>query len=373
MSSINRREALALTGGAATSLFAPHVARADDFFAPAKVVCGSVPYVSSGGFFIPVAKGYYKKLGLDVEVRTFVDGGLSMPALAAGEIDVSTAPCNAGFFNMVAKGTPVRIFMDRGHEAKGRGSQGILVSNALHAAGFTDLDGYKMAKGKMLSLSVMGSVAHYLHARALERVGLKLSDLDVRNGLNSNAALQLMASGKIDIVLDPMPGAFAAQEKGAGKIVAWSDEIAPGMQTQRAALRLVDLARRLVAQRQLAHERTREAFGSDPLHVVLGALAALGFDGESAIVHADVDGARVDAGQVGVQHEMVTCPEQIHRHEARRAGCSGLGAKQLLGQTVDVAERVETEHGTHLLHTHSPWSGGCFRALLLLALSAREC
>lgn len=230
MSSINRREALALTGGAATSLFAPHVARADDFFAPAKVVCGSVPYVSSGGFFIPVAKGYYKKLGLDVEVRTFVDGGLSMPALAAGEIDVSTAPCNAGFFNMVAKGTPVRIFMDRGHEAKGRGSQGILVSNALHAAGFTDLDGYKMAKGKMLSLSVMGSVAHYLHARALERVGLKLSDLDVRNGLNSNAALQLMASGKIDIVLDPMPGAFAAQEKGAGKIVAWSDEIAPGMQ-----------------------------------------------------------------------------------------------------------------------------------------------
>lgn len=229
--SFTRRRVLALAAGASAGMLsAPRSIHAQDFLAPAKVVCGSVPYISSGGFFIPLAKGYYRKLGLEVEVRNFVDGGLAMPSLAAGEIDISTAPCNAGFFNLVAKGMPVRIFMDRGHESKGRGSQGILVSNALHAAGFTNLDGYRLARGKVLSIAVMGSVAHYLHSQALERVGLKFSDLELKTGMNSSTALQLMASGRVDIVLDPMPGAYAAEAKGVGRIATWSDEIAPGMQ-----------------------------------------------------------------------------------------------------------------------------------------------
>ncbi|MCZ0734229.1 ABC transporter substrate-binding protein [Phreatobacter sp. AB_2022a] len=225
--SINRRQALSLAAGA---IALPASIRADPFLAPARIVCGSVPYLSSGGFFVPLAKGYYRKLALDIDVRNFVDGGLAMPALAAGEIDISTAPCNAGFFNLVAKGAAVRIFMDRGHEARGRGSQAILVSNSLHADGFTNLDGYRLAKGKVLSIAVMGSVAHYLHAQALQRVGLSFADLELRTGLNSSTALQLMASGRVDIVLDPMPGGHVAEARGIGRIATWSDEIAPGMQ-----------------------------------------------------------------------------------------------------------------------------------------------
>jgi NitT/TauT family transport system substrate-binding protein len=155
------------------------------------------------------------------------DHSLVMPALAAGEIDLTSATTSAGLFNAMAKGTPIKLFMERAREAPGMGSNAILVNNELYARGFTNLDGYRLAKGQKIGMAARGSVAQYMHVTALERVGLTANDVDWQWGMAPSVSTQLLATNKIGLANLALPGAYAAAKKGVGKIVAWSDEIKP--------------------------------------------------------------------------------------------------------------------------------------------------
>lgn len=210
------------------SLAAPMVARARDrFMEPALVRVGYAPYIAAGPFFIAQAKGYFRTLKLHIEASSHVDGSLSLPALAAGELDVTGAPLSAGLFELVGHGAPVSLFMERGREAPGRGSNAIFVSSTLYERGFRDADGYRHAAGAAIAVSSRGSIAHYLHLRGLERAGLSAADVEWHWGMPPQVSVPLMREGRIGIVNLPVPGAYAAELEGAGRIAAWSDDIAP--------------------------------------------------------------------------------------------------------------------------------------------------
>jgi hypothetical protein len=86
------------------------------------------------------------------------------------------------------------------------------------------------------------------------------------------------------------------------------------------------------------------ALGHGPLHAVRNRLA-LGLHGELVTIDRQVDGLRVDPGQVEGDDELVTLPVRVHRHDGR----SQRGAEQLPGQPVKLLERV----GAHQ-HVHVP-------------------
>src|SRR6187399_527572 len=69
-----------------------------------KIRIGVVPLISSGPIFVAQAKGFFDKVGLDVEFKYFADGALAIPALIAGELDATVSTLNAGLFNAVSKG-----------------------------------------------------------------------------------------------------------------------------------------------------------------------------------------------------------------------------------------------------------------------------
>lgn len=225
---ITRRQ---FTIGAATAasaaLHAPYVFAQSGFLEPARIRMGYAPYISGGPYFIAQAKGYFKKLNIEIEPTSHVDGSLSMPALAAGELDITGATLSAGLFNLMAKGTGLRLFFERGREAPGWGSNAIMVSNEMWEKGFRGPDGYRLAKGRKIGISSRGSVAQYLHTVGLDKAGLKEGDLDWQWGLTPQASLPLMQQNRIDILNMPLPGAYAAQNKGIGKVATWSDELAP--------------------------------------------------------------------------------------------------------------------------------------------------
>ncbi len=230
MSRVSRRTMLAAAGAgiaAAATFPAPRIWAQGDFMAPAKLRAGLTPYISSGPAMIAEAKGYFAKMNLTVETTSYVDGSLSMPSLAAGELDIAGATISAGLFNLVAKGTGIKLFMERGREAPGWGSNAIMVSNALYEKGFTDLAGYKHAKGQKIGISSRGSVAHYLHTIALQKAGLTVDDVDWQWGMDPRVSLPLMKQNSIGIINLPLPGAYAAQKQGIGRVVTWSDEIDP--------------------------------------------------------------------------------------------------------------------------------------------------
>ena len=105
-----------------------------------KFVSASLRLISSGPIFIAEAKKFFDKVNLDVELKYFADGALAMPALVAGELDLTASTLNAGLFNAVAKGAPYKLILDRGIEKPGSGSMTIVASNAMIEAGFTSVD-----------------------------------------------------------------------------------------------------------------------------------------------------------------------------------------------------------------------------------------
>src|SRR5262245_30307218 len=96
---------LILSGATAFLYLAPHgVAQALDL-----VRVSDGPFVSGGGYYIAREKGYFQKLGIEIQHREFMDGSLAVPAIVSGELDISGMTAAAGLFNSVAKGAPLGL------------------------------------------------------------------------------------------------------------------------------------------------------------------------------------------------------------------------------------------------------------------------
>src|SRR5215510_8302726 len=108
---LSRRQVVAGVGATmASGLAAPMVRAQNNFMEPITIRMGYAPYISAGPYLIAEAKGYFQKLNIKIEPSSHVDGSLSMPALAANELDITGATISAGMFNLMAKGTPVSLF-----------------------------------------------------------------------------------------------------------------------------------------------------------------------------------------------------------------------------------------------------------------------
>jgi NitT/TauT family transport system substrate-binding protein len=133
---------------------------------------GEGPFISGGPFFIARDKGYFAKLGIDVDTRIFMDGALAVPAMVSGELDVTLVTLSAGLFNSIAKGAPMAIFLDRGNNKTGRGGSAINVSNTMYAAGVKGPGDLALLKGKRFGITALGSINQYEAALALQKAGL---------------------------------------------------------------------------------------------------------------------------------------------------------------------------------------------------------
>jgi NitT/TauT family transport system substrate-binding protein len=197
----------------------------------AKIRIGMVPLISSGPIFIAETRKFFDKVNLDAEIKYFADGALAMPALVAGELDVTASTLNAGVFNTVSKGAPFKLILDRGGEKPGFGSMTIVASNAFHEAGFTSVDKGKLLKGKKIAIQAPGSIDQYLLGRAAEKAGLDpRTDLEWSSGMPYPDIIKLMGVGQADAANIPVPLAFLAEKNKVGKIVGTGADIEPNTQ-----------------------------------------------------------------------------------------------------------------------------------------------
>ena len=91
---IDRRRLIAGTAAVSFSACAPALVHAQEKLA--KIRVGLVRLISSGPVFIAEARKFFEKVNLDAELKYFADGALAMPALVAGELDVTATTLNAG-------------------------------------------------------------------------------------------------------------------------------------------------------------------------------------------------------------------------------------------------------------------------------------
>lgn len=191
---------------------------------------GSSPVVSSAGIYIAQEKGYFKELGLDVEITTFKGSGAQLTApLAAGEMEVGGGNYTAGLFNSMLQGAKVKLVADKGHLEKGHGYLALMVRADHVTSG--RFKTYKDLKGFKMGVTALNGVSQEILAdRFLKLGGLTGADVSfVKMSYSEmNAAF---ASRTLDATIQLEPFVTLAETKGLAKRIGDACEAYCGQQS----------------------------------------------------------------------------------------------------------------------------------------------
>src|ERR687891_1550774 len=151
----------------------PAVARAQS----ETVKLGDLAAISNAAIYIAIEKGFFKEQGIQTEISSFASAAKMVPALVAGELEVSVGSASAGLFNAVAQQAPFRIVADKGQTREGYGFSLLTVRKDLVDSG--QVKTFKDLKGKKIALLAKGNIQHYLVGKMAEEVGLAINDVEL--------------------------------------------------------------------------------------------------------------------------------------------------------------------------------------------------
>ncbi|MGC1444860.1 MAG: ABC transporter substrate-binding protein [Xanthobacteraceae bacterium] len=209
------------------------IAQADDV-----VRVGEGPFISAGAFFIAKDKGYFKKLGIDVETKTFADGAMAIPSIISGELDITNMPAAAGLFNAIAKGAPLVMFLDRGNNSPGKAYTTASVTQEVYDQGVHSLADFAKLKGMKVGVTAQGSINHYNMALALQKAGLDpVHDVQWVFGVAQPDLMKMLGQKQVDVADLAYQFAFFARSNHWSQIVASGDQIEPAEQIATFAVR----------------------------------------------------------------------------------------------------------------------------------------
>jgi NitT/TauT family transport system substrate-binding protein len=137
-----------------------------------KVVIGSVPSPTAVGTYIAIDKGYFRDLGIDVDLEPAQSAGAVMPMLASNRIQIVEGGMAASYWNALGQGMAVTIAMERGMTPL---NHTLLVRADLkdRIKTIADLKGHSFAE-----VSPDG-IQQYEAGKAIAPAGLRMRDLDI--------------------------------------------------------------------------------------------------------------------------------------------------------------------------------------------------
>ena len=166
--------------------------------------------VSNGAELIAIEKGYFKEVGIKVEMDDIDTSANTIALLAQNRLQIVAGGISAGYFNALEKDLPVTIIADRvstpiGHSLMLRPD---LKDQVKTLAGL---------KGKIVASNGTGSVSTYEVGKMLETAGLQISDVDVKIFPFTQMALAF-TNKAIDaaIVIPPFVSQFLDQRYALG-------------------------------------------------------------------------------------------------------------------------------------------------------------
>jgi NitT/TauT family transport system substrate-binding protein len=201
----------------------------DDARAADRVRVGDGPFITGGAFYVAREKGYFQKVGIEIETKTFMDGAMAVPSMVAGELDLALMTANASLFNSIAKGAPIVLILDRGNNKPGFAYTLVNVTQALYDQGVKSMADFAKLKGKRMGVGATGSINQYNLAQALLKVGLDpAKDVQWIVNISQPDLMKMLGQNQVDATdLAWQFGVFAEQNKW-GPIVATGDQMVPG-------------------------------------------------------------------------------------------------------------------------------------------------
>ncbi len=210
----------------------PAAATAPPSSPPVQLKVATQRLTSDVAMYVAQEKGYFTEQGLDIELVDISTGQGSVPALAAGQIDVGVGAVGSGLFNAIARGIDVKLVMTKGSvgtdpQGPFSGVQAMVLRADLAASGA--VRDYRDLKGRTMGLSDRGSGLEIMVDRALKQVGLTLDDIEFKQ-LPYPDMLAALANGSVDTGMELEP--FIAQGEARGILVRWKTgaDLYPGDQ-----------------------------------------------------------------------------------------------------------------------------------------------
>jgi NitT/TauT family transport system substrate-binding protein len=193
------------------------LARAQD-----TVKLGDLAAISNAAIYIAAEKGFFKEHGIVTEITSFASAAKMVPALVAGELEVSVGSASAGLFNSVAQQAPFRIVADKGQAREGYGFSLLAVRKDLVESG--QVKSFKDLKGKKIAILAKGNIQHYLVGKMAEEAGLTINDVEL-TFLNAPSQVTAFETKAIDAAyaVEPWPARFA--ERGVAVPFRTPDKI----------------------------------------------------------------------------------------------------------------------------------------------------
>ena len=196
------------------------------------------PFISGGAYYIAREKGYFKKLGIEIQHNQYIDGALAVPGFISGDLDIGGMTAAAGLFNSVAKGAPLVIVLDRGQNKPGFGYTTTSVTQDLYNQGVHSPADFAKLKGKRVGVGALGSINQYNVAVALEKVGLDPArDVHWTVNVPQPDLMKMLGQKQLDVTDLAYQFGFFAQRNKWGPIVATGDEVAPNTPIAEIAVR----------------------------------------------------------------------------------------------------------------------------------------
>jgi NitT/TauT family transport system substrate-binding protein len=186
------------------------------------VKLGDLAAISNAAVYIAIEKGLFKEQGVFTDITNFASAAKQVPALVAGELEVSVGSASAGLFNAVAQQAPFRIVADKGQTREGFGFSLLTVRKDLVDSG--QVKSFRDLKGKKIAILAKGNIQHYLVGKMAEEVGLTINDVEL-TFLDAPTQVTAFETKAIDAAyaVEPWPARFA--ERGVAVRFRTPDQV----------------------------------------------------------------------------------------------------------------------------------------------------
>jgi NitT/TauT family transport system substrate-binding protein len=185
---------------------------------PVEITMGVLGISAEGGSYIAEEKGYFKQEGLEVTITTIANILDVVPALSSGQMDVAQGGLNAGIFNAATRDVPVRIVADSGSNGSPQDDPASLMLRK-DLADTGQIKDYADMKGLRVATSAKDNIAEVWVAKALQKAGLTLQDVDYQGNLAFTNMAAAFGNKAIDMAIVPEP--FATAFEGQGLAARW--------------------------------------------------------------------------------------------------------------------------------------------------------
>ncbi|MDD2704664.1 MAG: ABC transporter substrate-binding protein, partial [Acidocella sp.] len=217
MSNARTKLSLALKNTAAA--LAILTATSASAFASQHVTLGIVPWIGYGPIYVAMAKGFYAKHGLDVQLVNFNDTAAMPGAVYAGQVNATTLTYDQ-VIGANAKGWHLKVIMPIDYSA---GADAMLSTD--------DITSVKQLKGLKVAFAAL-SPSDFLLGYALQQEGLSEKDIiPVDTTAESVPGIMVGGSTKVGVTYEPNVSAIVQAGGGKKFHVLFSSKDAKGLIT----------------------------------------------------------------------------------------------------------------------------------------------